>query len=134
MRCGASVLLAPVSLQQGASQQLAPRLYTAKLFPMRLTTAAGRAIEEVTREKTKYRHSNDLGPRLHSHLRNRGRSLEHIPRSKVANPRASRADVPCRTLRRHRSAERSLLQADPKRVLRSENTEIDRKSAEEGDR
>jgi hypothetical protein len=33
MSCGASCLLAPVALSQGASKQLAPQLYTEKLLP-----------------------------------------------------------------------------------------------------
>jgi len=36
MRCGASCLLAPVALSQGASKQLAPHLCAAILFPRRV--------------------------------------------------------------------------------------------------
>src|SRR6266545_4973073 len=99
-----------------------------------ITIAARRVIEEVTREKTTHPHINSVGPCLLSHLYNRDRSLGRISRSEVASPRSSRTGIRRRTLSRHRCAERGLRQADPQRKLRSKAPEIDRTSAEEGNR
>jgi hypothetical protein len=91
-----------------ASKQLAPRQYTAKLSPMRLTSAIRRIIEGIAREKTTYPHIDRIGPRLRSHLYSRDRSLRHIPRSEVATPRASESDVRSQTPGHHRSSETGL--------------------------
>src|SRR5882672_7160134 len=99
-----------------------------------ITAATRRAIEEVACEKTTYPHTDGIGPRLHSYLYNSDRSLGHISRSKVTNPRASKSSIRRRTLSRRRSAASGRRQVDSQRVLRSKNPEIDRESAEEGNR
>src|SRR5215831_10268141 len=99
-----------------------------------ITIAARRVIEEVAREKTTHPHINGVGPSLYSHLHDRDRSLGRISWSEVASHRSSKTGILRRTLSRHRSAERGLRQAHTKRIIRSENPEIDRGSAEEGNR
>lgn len=74
-----------MSLRRGASNQLAPRLYAAKLSPSRLTAAARRAIEEVTREATTHPHIDGIGPCLDGHLYNPDRGLGYISHSEVPN-------------------------------------------------